>query len=54
MKDFVNLFYINIMKNIESSNGFMFWDISLEGEKFFKENWNNISDGLIKMVINQK
>lgn len=42
------------MNKIEESNGFMFWNISSEGEVFFKDNWNTIGKCLSNMIINQK
>lgn len=45
---------IKQMNNTERSNGFMFWNISLEGEKFFKDNWSAIGKHLSNMIINQK
>ena len=45
---------VNIMKEIEKSDGFMFWNNSPEGEEFFKSNWNVIGKSLASMVLNQK
>ena len=42
------------MKEIEKSDGFMFWNNSPEGEEFFKSNWNIIGKSLASMVLNQK
>ena len=42
------------MKEIEKSDGFMFWNNSPEGEEFFKRNWNVIGKSLASMVLNQK
>jgi hypothetical protein len=38
----------------EKTEGFMFWNISTEGEKFYKENWNVIGKYLTNMIYNQK
>ena len=46
--------YVNIMKEIEKSDGFMFWNNSPEGEEFFKSNWNVIGKSLASMILNQK
>ena len=45
---------INIMKEIENTDGFMFWNNSPEGEEFFKSNWAVIGKSLASMVLNQK
>lgn len=45
---------VNIMKEIENTDGFMFWNRSPEGEEFFKRNWNIIGKSLTKIIINQK
>ena len=45
---------LNIMKEIEKSDGFMFWNNSPEGEDFFKNNWGVIGKSLSRMVLNQK
>lgn len=41
---------VNIMKEIEKTDGFMFWNKSPEGEEFFKSNWNVIAKSLTRMV----
>jgi hypothetical protein len=46
--------YVNKMKEIEKIDGFMFWNNSEEGKKFFDENWNEIGKCLSSMVLNQK
>ena len=45
---------VNIMKEIEKTDGFMFWNNSPEGEEFFNRNWNVIGKSLTRMVLNQK
>jgi hypothetical protein len=45
---------VNIMKEIENIDGFMFWNNSTVGEEFFKSNWDVIGKSLARMVINQK
>ena len=45
---------VNIMKEIENTDGFMFWNNSSEGEEFFKSNWNVIGKSLANMLLNQK
>ena len=45
---------INIMKDIEKSDGFMFWNNSPEGEEFFNSNWDIIGKSLSRMILNQK
>lgn len=45
---------IKQMKDVEKSKGFMFWNISSEGEEFFKDNWSTIGKGLSNIIINQK
>lgn len=35
---------LNIMKDIEEADGFMFWNNSPEGEEFFKSNWEIIGN----------
>lgn len=42
------------MKEIERTDGFMFWNNSPEGEEFFKNNWNVVGKSLARMVLNQK
>jgi len=42
------------IENMEKTSGFMFWNISPEGEKFYTENWNVIGKGLANMVLNQR
>jgi hypothetical protein len=37
---------VNIMKEIENTDGFMFWNNSPEGEEFFKNNWGVIGKSL--------
>lgn len=38
----------------EKTEGFMFWNISTEGEKFYKDNWNVIGKCLTNIILNQK
>lgn len=45
---------INKMNKVEKMEGFMFWNISPEGEYFFEKNWNEISNVFYKMILNQK
>ena len=45
---------VNRMKEIEKTDGFMFWNNSPEGEEFFKSNWDVIGKSLMRMVLNQK
>jgi len=45
---------LKIMSEIENSKGFMFWDKSIEGKKFFNDNWDVISESLSNMILNQK
>lgn len=45
---------INIMKEIEKTDGFMFWNNSPEGEEFFKSNWGLIGESLARMILQQK
>ena len=45
---------VNIMKEIEKTDGFMFWNNSPEVEEFFKSNWGVIGKSLSRMVLNQK
>jgi hypothetical protein len=45
---------IEQMNRIENEAGFMFWNSSTEGEKFFKENWVCISKHISNIVINQR
>lgn len=42
---------IKQMNKIEQLDGFMFWNLSLEGEIFYRENWSSISKGLIKIIL---
>ena len=42
------------MEKIEQSEGFMFWNTSIEGEKFFEENGTKISGCLSFIIQNQK
>jgi len=39
--------------NTEKREGFMFWNLSPEGEKFFTENWNVIGKCLSNMILKQ-
>jgi hypothetical protein len=39
---------------IEKTEGFMFWNNSPEGEKFYKDNWRVIGKCLSNMILNQK
>lgn len=41
------------MKEIEKTDGFMFWNNSPEGEEFYKNNWDIISKSIWSMVLNQ-
>ena len=45
---------IKLMQDMEKIKGFMFWNNSDEGEKWYKENWNMIGKSLSNMVLNQK
>jgi hypothetical protein len=45
---------VEIMEEIEKTDGFMFWNNSPEGEEFFKSNWDVIGKSLVRMVLNQK
>ena len=45
---------VNIMKEIENTDGFMFWNNSPEGEEFFKSNWDVIGKSLSRMILNKK
>lgn len=45
---------IEKMKEIEKTDGFMFWNNSLEGEKFFKDNNKTFTECLTNMILNQK
>lgn len=45
---------VNVMKDIEKTDGFIFWNNSPEGEQFFKSNWDVIGKLLSTMVLNQK
>ena len=45
---------VNIMKEIEKSDGFMFWNVSPEGEEFYEKNWGLISESLTRIILNQK
>jgi hypothetical protein len=45
---------VKIMKDIEKTDGFMFWNNSPEGEEFFNSNWDVIGKSLAGMVLNQK
>ena len=53
-------FHDNFEENIqkieamEKTEGFMFWNLSTEGEKFYRENWNVIGKCLANMILNQK
>jgi hypothetical protein len=40
------------MEDVENMKGFLFWNNSPEGEKFFKENWGVISSCLSKKFFN--
>jgi len=42
------------MQNIESINGFMFWNISTEGENWFDINKSELSNILTNIIFNQK
>lgn len=46
--------YIQKMKEIEQRNGFTFWCDSIEGENFFKNNYNIFSKHLYTLILNQK
>jgi len=41
---------VKAMKKIEQSDGFMFWNMSPEGEGFFSENWSTIVKGITKNI----
>lgn len=45
---------IKRMYEVEKTEGFMFWGISEDGHKFFKENCKEIGRLLFNMVIKQK
>ena len=45
---------LNIMKEIENTDGFMFWNNSPEGEEFFKSNWGVIGKSISRIILNQK
>jgi hypothetical protein len=45
---------LNIMKEIEKSDGFMFWNNSPKGEEFFKIKLGVIGKSLASMGLNQK
>jgi len=45
---------VNKMKDIEKTDGFMFWNNSPEGEEFFKSNWGVIGESLARMILRQK
>ena len=45
---------IDSMINIEKLKGFMFWNLSPEGEEFFKDNKVVIGAYLSMIVLNQK
>lgn len=45
---------LNIMKDIEKTDGFMFWNNSPEGEEFFKTNWSVIGKSISRIILNQK
>ncbi|MBN2570528.1 MAG: hypothetical protein JXA68_00250 [Ignavibacteriales bacterium] len=45
---------VKSMREIEKSDGFMFWNNSPEGELFFKSNWDVIGKSLSRMILNQK
>ena len=45
---------IEKMKEVEKSEGFLFWNNSPEGEKFFKDNAEVIGSLMANMVLNQK
>lgn len=45
---------VDIMKEIERTDGFMFWNNSPEGEEFFKSNWSVIGKSLVSTILNQK
>lgn len=38
----------------KTTEGFMFWNQSIEGESFLKENWSVIGKSLSNMILNQK
>jgi hypothetical protein len=42
------------MEAIEKTKGFMFWNISTEGKKFYTENWDVIGKFLLNVMYNQK
>jgi hypothetical protein len=41
---------VNIMKQVENTDGFMFWNLSPEGEDFFKRNWDLIGKSLCNII----
>lgn len=45
---------VNIMKEIELTDGFMFWNNSPEGEEFFNHNVGIVGKLLTKIILNQK
>ena len=42
------------IEKIEQSPGFMFWNVSPEGEKWYKDNWDEIGPALSGVIHNQK
>lgn len=45
---------IKQLEKVEKTDGFMFWNQSTEGEKFFNSNAMVIGKALANMVLNQK
>ena len=44
---------INEMKEVEKTDGFMFWVHSPDGEEFLKNNRKHISNAFIRTFLNQ-
>ena len=45
---------IESMEKVEKSNGFMFWNLSPEGEEFFNDNIKSIGNLLTSIILKQK
>ena len=45
---------IERMEEVEKINGFMFWNLSPEGEKFFNDNIKSIGKLLTSVILKQK